>query len=469
MNVQNSPAYTMWSQDQIYELHLSSLEILEKIGVLIENEGIRKSLMNFGCIIKKDVVKIPASLVKSAIESAPERVVLANADNERTVYLQKNIVNYGLNDKLSLIYDSQTQIVRKAELSDIEKVARVVDTLENISIVSPLVSAQDLNKGTSELQSFKRMREYTKKPLMIKTPELRALRGMIEISTVLAGGQGEFRLNPSFIVVMESNTPLEINHRDIETIKTCAENNVPLAYVTTVIPGISAPETEAGAYALANAHFLATLVIHQMVKKSASYVHGIVLGHADKKVKLYGSPETAKSHFVSSSLARLYNIPMCGISGYSDSFFNGLQTAIEYTYSIQAAAYAGTNLAIGIGSCGLIANLESLIMANEIIGMTKHFMKGVDISDETVPLDLIHEVGPGGHFLMAEHTMKHFKSATWYPRYMNRQHFSSWEKEDGKDMGDKLSIKVREILNGNEKNGISEELLQMIERIIGEA
>src|SRR5690606_21739936 len=90
------------------------------------------------------------------------------------------------------------------------------------------------------------------------------------------------------------------------------------------------------------------------------------------------------------------------------------------------------------------------------------------VSEETIPIDLIDEVGPGGQFLTTDHTMKHFRTETWYPRYMNRQHYKNWLKEDGKDTRQKMNDTELAILLGDNRGGVTEKELDEMDSIIQE-
>lgn len=442
-NVQNNPSFKMWTDDQVYEVHLASLEVLERTGVVINDNAAKQLLKDYGCYVKGNLVKFPASVVKNAVESAPERVVLVDGDLQRKVYLEQKSVHYGMADGISLILDPYTQEIRNSKIEDVERAAKVAETLENLSVVSPLVAVE----GLSSVEHYKAVRRNTKKPLLIKCPAIDELIEILGMAQGLSGGHQEFAINPSFAVYIQSERPLELTDKDIKILKFCAENGIPVSYIPVVCPGETGPDSLAGCFVLGTATALAALIVQQLVKRGSPYIHGIIVRpQSCERAALYAEPEVALSHSVSALLGNLYRIPSFGLAGVSDYYANDQQAAMEATFTIQAAAFAGVNISAGIGNCGDVASLESMVMANEIIGMTKHFMKGVEINEETVPVDLIHEVGPGGHFLMAEHTMKYYKTATWYPRYMNRCHFSQWQRDDGKSMGEKLNLKIKEIL-----------------------
>lgn len=469
-NHQISPQFMFWSEDQCHILHLATLEILERDGVMVYEEEALKLLKKAGCTVKDNLVKFPPDIVDWAIQHAPERCVLASADGERTIFLEDNMVSYGMGNDLPWFFDSRTDNIRTSKLSDVEDAAKVADVLENIDFVASLALASDVTSELVDLYHFKAMRTYTKKPILCSSLDTHALRAIIEMGIVSAGSADEFRRSPNFAIYAEPTSPLIHSKEAIEKLLLCAEYGVPITYSSGVMSGATGPVTLAGSLVVGNAETLSGLVIQQLRRKGAPFIYGIVAAPMDMNttICLYGGPEVPLFHMAVGAMGRYYKLPTYGISGYTDACVLDLQAAIEATFSIVAAAWSGTHLVHdnGYTGNGLIGNLEHLAMTDEIIEMTKHLMRGVAVNEETIPIDLIHEVGHGGHFLLTDHTMKHFKKETWYPRYMNRKHFLTWQKDDGKDMRQKLKDRILEIIAQDNRNGVSDKELSDMDLII---
>lgn len=444
-NAQVNPAFTMLSQDQIYQIHLASLEILEHTGALIESEKALVMLKEAGCLIKGNLVRFPGAVVKKALASAPERAVLANTEGKRTVYLENNAVNFGALIGQDFFFDTENQETRKASLEDAECLAKVAEGMEYISFISSRTASEDA------FIQFKRIRKYTKKPILQYGDDAKTLELILDLAVESAGGAEELKRNPNVAVCVTSDTPLSISEKNAETLMLSARYGVPVVYNNVVIPGVTGPGTLAGSVAVANAGVLCAAVVHQLTSKGAPFVMGISAKEEGDIPGAVGGPDAHLVQTAAGHLARFYKVPSYGKFGATDACTCDQQAALEATFSTQCAVQAGTNFSDCAGT-GDVGSLEYLIMVNEIIGMINHFYKGVEISEETVPMELIHEVGHGGNFLLADHTMKHYKSATFYPRYMNRQHFLIWEKEDGKNMLEKLVIKARKILKNDNRH-----------------
>lgn len=469
---QVSPELQLWTEDQCYMLHLASLEMLERTGVVVQDTEALKLLKDAGCTIKDNLVRFPASVIKWAVNSAPERCVLATTDGKRTVNLEHNAVNFGMGGGAPLFFDSRNRCVRDSRLADVEDAAKVANQMENIGIVGPLASALDTDAELADLYQFKATRTYTTKPYISSFRNADVMKAAIEMGIVSSGNLDNFKRNPNLLVYIESCSPLTLSQKTIEQLLLAAEYGVPVVYVSQIVPGSTGQADLFNSLAQANADCLAGLAIHQLKQNGAPFVMGIIAEPKDKKSQnhVIGDPAVSLSQVCSGILGRYYKIPSFGVSGCTDACMLDVQAAMEATFSITAAALGGINLAGWNGCMGnrKIGSLENLIMANEIIGMTKHFMRGVEVSEETIPIDLIDEVGPGGQFLTTDHTMKHFRTETWYPRYMNRQHYKNWLKEDGKDMRQKMNDKVLAILLGDNRGGVTEKELDEMDSIIQE-
>jgi trimethylamine---corrinoid protein Co-methyltransferase len=171
-------------------------------------------------------------------------------------------------------------------------------------------------------------------------------------------------------------------------------------------------------------------------------------------------------------VAHYMNIPVFGTAGCTDSHTLDGQAAGEATMSILMAAQSGANLVhdVGYTGSGSQGSLYQLVMCDEIIGMVKRFMRGMKVDDETLAVEVIDRVGPGGHHLADPHTMKHFKTETWFPSTINRMRYDEWKNTtNSSTMGDRVAQKMRDILKNHEVPALPADVLQKIDEIIKKA
>ena len=186
----------------------------------------------------------------------------------------------------------------------------------------------------------------------------------------------------------------------------------------------------------------------------------------------YGSPEFQIMQAGIAEVARYMGVPVFGTAGCTDSHILDGQAAAEAALSILTAAQAGANLVhdvgyTGVGSCG---SLEQLVLSDEIIGMVKRIMRGIDVNDETLAVDVVNKVGPGGHFLEEKHTIRHFKNEIWFPTLINRMRYDEWKNvEKSSTMGERTKAKLHKILETHTVPPLSPEVLAVLDEIIARA
>jgi trimethylamine--corrinoid protein Co-methyltransferase len=198
------------------------------------------------------------------------------------------------------------------------------------------------------------------------------------------------------------------------------------------------------------AECLSGLVAAQLKREGAPYITGGVISNMDMATTqyCYGSPEFNILHAALTELIHYNNLPSFGTAGCTDAKVVDQQAAAEVALNILMAALSGANLIhdLGFMEAAISGSLDLIVLDDEIIGMVKRMMRGIDVNEETKALDIIKTVGPGGHFLGEEHTFKYFKSESWFPTLMNRQRYQQWSAEGSQTLGERLNQRVKQIL-----------------------
>ncbi|MEL7567366.1 MAG: trimethylamine methyltransferase family protein [Dehalobacterium sp.] len=467
-----SPSFYMWTEDQLRKLHLASLEILERTGVRVYEKEALKLMKDAGAFVKGDLVKIPAWLVEEAIKSAPERVVLADRNKERKVRLEEGVCNFGLGTDLPFFVDPMTNKIRETTIQDVENTAKISEHCANFDFTASLGLAHNVTTQLADLYHFRALATYSSKPILMTATDYDNLKALIDMTAIIVGGYEELRRAPQFVLYAEPISPLVNSKEAVEKLLLCAEYGIPVTYSSGIIAGATGPATVAGSLALGNAEGLAGLVMHQLKSKGAPFIYGIVFSVMDmhSAISCYGGPELPLGHTIVGQLGKFYGLPTYGTAGCSDACEIDAQAGMESVYSNLLAALSGTNLVHDNGylASGLAGSLEKMLLDDESIGFVKRFMEGIGLTEDTLALDLIHEVGPGGNFLQKDHTYKHFRKETWYPRFFNRKHFENWIQAGQKTTKDLIRARVLELLGSDKPKILTEKIQQSLEEIINE-
>jgi len=295
------------------------------------------------------------------------------------------------------------------------------------------------------------------------------LSDIYDMAVAVRGSAENFRRNPFIMLYTEPTSPLQHTREVLEELLFCAEEGIPLIYVSGPVMGGTAPVTLAGTLIISNVEFLSGLVIAQLKQKGAPVIYGGDSTPMDMRttVDLYSGPAAFLNRIAVKEIASYYDLPDFNTGGFTDSKILDQQAAIEASMSLLRAGLAGSNLIHDIGyvESGLTACWESIVMADEIIDEIKLILKGIEVNEETSALDIIDKIGPGGHFLEEKHTLKHFKEI-WYPKLINRDVYENWVRNGSKSLGEVLNEKVKWILENHKPEPLSEEVKGKIKKIL---
>lgn len=469
---QNAFGLNLFSRDQCEELHLASLEVLENVGVRV-HDGEALSLLNqSGASVKESLVCIPASLVLQALATAPCRIAISNRNGEQAMHLEKRCIYFGPGSDTPYTYDVYNGRHRVTTKQDVASAARVSDGLENIDFVMSLGIAADVPTKASFLHQFEALVLNTTKPIVYTAGSRQDVADIIRIAEIVAGTSEALRTNPFMILYAEPSSPLQHSQEAVQNLLLCAEQRLPVMYIPTVMLGASGPVTSAGALIIANAEVLSGLVIHQLKTPGAPFIYGGSAPPMDMKTSIcsYGAAESILNDGAMIALAHYYNLPVFCTAGCSDAQVFDQQAGLEAGFSILLLGLAGGNLIHDLGyiGAGMTSSLEMLVLGNETAGMVKQVLKGIEISPLTKAIELIKSVGPGGHFLTEDHTLKHFRTHLSFSELMNRYNYDRWKETGAGDFGQRANSKVREILETHEVESLPPDIIKKVQAITAE-
>ncbi len=466
--------YRMFTDAQLAEIHLATLEILRRTGVRVLEAESLALLRDAGCIITDEtLVRFPPGLVEQALRSVPSRVVLCDRTGEPRVRLEGHRTYFGTGSDLPNTRDLETGERRLSRLSDVEQVARLVDALPNIDFLMSMALPSDVPIQTSDRRSFLAMIANTVKPVVFTAWDVEGLADIIEMAELVAGGPDELSLKPFLLAYLEPTSPLCHSEVVLRKVLMMVDHGLPFVYAPGPIDGASVPVTPAGALATANAEVMSGLVIAQLRRPGAPFVWGSGSGPLDMRtlVATYSSPEFMLHCMAMAELAHYYyNVPVWGFSGCSDSKLADMQAGIESALWILWTALSGSNLVHDVGyiESGLTCSYEMIVMGDEIISFVRRLMGSIQVSPETLALDTIHRVGPGGDYMGDPHTARHFREV-WYPRLFDRRAYHAWT-EAGEPTAVKTANQVaREILATHTPLPLPAETLVALREIIARA
>ncbi len=458
------PRLCLAGQAQLEQLHDSAVAILEQTGLNVHHPVMRHRLAEAGARLGDGSrVYLTREMIERALGTAQHDVVIYNRLGEPVMPLGPHQIYFGTGSDLLFTSDAISAGRRNATLDDVAQAARLCDALAEFDFVMSFSLPAELRYNDPEpWQYYTLLQSTIKPPIMTSFSGPESLERIHAMACLVAGGDANFREHPNYVLYGQFVSPLQHDQNAVERLIFCADHEVPLIYVPTIIPGASGPITLAGSIALAAAESLAGLVMHQTQHPGAPFIFGACVSQLDMRTMHfpYGSPEWRLSDLLMAELARYYRLPVFGTGGATDSKLVDAQAGLEYANSILVAAMAGTNIIHDVGYLdgGLMGSLESLILGAEQVRWVKRFIAGLKVSDETVALDVLQTVGPAGDFLSQDHTLRHLRDDMWIPRTLDHVTFEGWTEKGSKDYATRARQLANQLVRSHSPQALPESL-----------
>ncbi len=449
----------------------AALDIIAGIGMRVLHEEARELLGDAGCTVTDaDLVRIPRTLVKRARATAPNMIEVYDRTGAPAMSLGGRNSYFGTGSDLMSTYDLETGEHRPSALSDVSRAARLCDALPNIDFAMSCAHPNDIAPHRSYLESFRAMVTSTTKPMVMTSENAGDLKVLWEIACELRGGAEELRAKPYFTMYLEPVSPLSHPVESIEKLLFCADWGIPAIYSPAPLAGGTAPITVAGHTAQGVAESLFGLVIHQLRKPGAPFLFGIGPGVLDMATSQssYNAPEYLMGYVCAVEMARWLDLPNWGYAGTTDAQVIDAQAGMEAAELTFLSLAAGSNLNHDIGyiDYGMTASLELIVIMDEYLSLNRRIFAGVEVTPETLAVDTIRQVGPGGDFLSSKHTAKHVRTAQWRPTIINRQGYVRWQEEGGLDLRERARRKALRLLETHQPQPLAADVATRIDALV---
>jgi trimethylamine--corrinoid protein Co-methyltransferase len=467
--LQKTPVFRVLSDSQIEELHFYALEILERVGIEVIHEEALSLLQAAGARIENSLVRISEDMVQKALVTVPSRIVLANRDGQRCMFLEGHRSYFGPGSGCPFVIDPFTGDKRDTTRQDVANTAKLVDFLPNFNFVMDMGLIRHECPQMGYIFSFYEMVTNNRKPIVASCGDGKNCLNIIKMAEAVMGGAQELRKKPLLAIYSETTSPLRHAQDALGKVLICAENWVPIIHTVGTMAGATSPATLAGSLAQANAELLSGLVIHQLKQPGAPFFYGGTMTALDMKTghHPHAAPEF---HLMLSALTQMgqhYKIPVWSAAGCTDAKIFDEQAAGEATYSILISALAGGNLIHDVGYLegAMISSPYLMVYCDEMIELIKHIVCGIRFDDDELALDIIDKVGPGGNFLAEEHTALHFRRF-FNPKIMTRENYHSWKQQGAQTCDQKVAEKTQWILQNHEVEPLNAAKLAELDRLV---
>lgn len=465
-----SAFFARMGQAECEGIHAATLEILERTGIDVHNQRARELLVSAGATADGLRVRIPEYMVTKALATAPKRMTLYHRNGEVALRAWGHNTYFGGGSDCLNILDHRTGQRRRAVLQDVVEASTVLDALPEVDFVMSAFLPSDVEDHVYPHYQMEAMLKNTTKPIVFVTPEFDSCVACVEMAEIVAGGEAAFRERPFAVCYINVTSGLVANNDSLEKCMYFAEKGLPQLYIPINAAGVNSPATTAGCMATLNAGTLLGVVLSQRVREGAPIAVVGWNGGPYNLQTMVGNYCLPDEQGVAISLGKYYNLPVFGLGGSTDSKALDQQAGAECALGLLFPLLNGANIVhdIGFMDAGLQGSLQLMAICDDLLGWIRAATAGVPVTEETLALDVVDELGPEGDYLSHDHTYRHFKDA-YYSKLADRRIYSAWQDEGSTTMAARAAQKVDEILENHKAEPLPEDIRQALRSYVERA
>ncbi|MFC1822140.1 trimethylamine methyltransferase family protein [Thermodesulfobacteriota bacterium] len=451
------------SDDQVEKIYQAGLKVLESTGVQFEDAQLLEVLQERGCMVDFESarVRFPPALVEKSLKTCPREFTVKARKEEHDLFFNGSRVYFASHSAPSHI-EPGTGKKHAPSLKDVQDFISVIDALENIDVL--LTVAGEVTDKPPEVglmwvkaETFRRTGKTTTGP---------AFRDGAKWLIRMAEAVGA-----QIIGVTSCTPPLLFPRGDTDALMLYAEAGFPVTVGSGIALGGTGPVTLAGSLVQQTAETLAGVVLVQSSYPGTGMFYLTETAPIDMKFGdiAWGSMEVAMLAAAQAQLARFLGLQNFSLFPMSNSLICDEQAGFEKAMQSLILSLSGISFMAGGGGVHNEASLciEQLIIDNDINGMIARFLQGIEVTDETLGIDVIEQVGlERGSFLKHPHTRKWFKQEHFFPHVINRLPHQRWEKTGSKDIVERARERAQEILQKHEPEPLPDEAEKELVKIL---
>ena len=410
------------SGDQIEKIHQYSLEILSRVGVRVDSKNARKVFEKAS--LKADsenIIRISPDMVAWALKAAPSTVDVYNRSGDfvfRMGDAENSQTRFGFGVTNLYYQDPESDRITPFTRKHMQLSARMAEPLDSFDVVSTVGILQDCAPEVADYYGTLEMVANTTKPLIVLVSKESCFESTLDLIEHL---HGDLVGRPFCIPYFNPITPLVLNEGTTDKMAVTIKRGLPLIYNSTGMAGATSPITMAGTLALLNAEMLAGLVYSQLLKEGATIILGALPWEFDMQhMEHFYTPRTLPLNLACAEMMNYYGLPHSGSSGSGPGWSADLNGIGILWMNHLTGCLGKVGLAPFVGGKfgSVVFSPHFVVYSNEVIRQARLFSQGFDLDDDSVNMDEIKTIGPGGNFLMADQTMQlfrdtHFKDSIW--------------------------------------------------------
>ena len=464
--------YQRWTDDQCAAVFGTVCRVLAKTGAEVRNEKARELLKKAGCAVDGTRVRVPEGLIRWAVDQAPSSITMYDREGNPAYTMAANIANFGPTNSDTCVWDGETDTKRRATTQDAINYALLIDALPNMAWASTLVLIDDCDARISDIHELRTMMPLTKKPMMNFALSLDNLKDMVEMAEIVAGSPEKLAVNPFIMTEVCPVPPMQHTDDGLDQIMYMAEKRLPVLYMPGASMGLAAPITAAGAVVVGLCDNLMALLVSQLTNPGAPWIACVLGDNVDMTTVhvTYSRPEYLIMLSGAAQVLRYLGLPCCSNLGATANGKFDAEAAFETTVALDTSMLSGVNMAFTNGAmeCGKSSSIEELVFADEVIGFLKVVNESQPVDEYHLAEDIINNVGPGGNFLMEQHTALGARQQ-WKSDCIKGLTYEDMQTAEMPDLGQRLRARAKAIIEAGPQHPLSDDILAKLDAIVARA
>ena len=464
--------FQILDEAEVLAIDQATRTLLDATGVAVQSPTARALLEAWGARTEPGSTRVhlPERVVDRALDAAPREVLLASRDGTHDLRIPDGRTHVCTTGCGVSVWDLETGVRRPSRTTDLADLTRVADALDAADFQWPMTTANDVPRERHDLVEAAVTFENTAKHVQHEALSRADAETLAAMAAAIAGGEDALRARPVFSAVQCPVSPLTLAEGATEGLLVLARAGLPIVPMSMMMLGGTSPVDLASALVLGNAENLASLAVAQAAAPGAPVIWSVTPGPIDMRTGALalGSPESAAANAAGVAVARHYGLPSMIVGISSDADSPGFQAGVEKAGTALLALLSGADLLAGIGGVETANahSAEQLVLDDDVVGWARRAVEPLRVTPDTINLDLLRRLGPGGNFLKERHTLQHFRGAIWDPGVFLRDGHVPNRPAEAR-LRDRARMRAREILKTHQPTPLDPDVRKAVRSAAG--
>ena len=437
------PRYEILSDESMAVLDKGWRRIVSEIGIEFMSPWAIDMLREAGQVVEGDNVKFDPEWILQQVAKAPSDFNLRARNPKNNVHIGGNSMVFG--GVYCPPFVREGSVRRDATFNDFENFCKLTQSFDALDSVGGVVcEPNDLSLDSRHLDMAFAAATLTDKFFMGNVVTAENAKDVIRIAEILHGGRGAIEETPALISLVNCNSPLRWDDRMLDSLREYALAGQPLVVTPFLLMGAMSPVTIPATLAQQIAEALTGVALTQLVRPGVPVVFGSFLSNIDMQSgsPQFGTPESGIGLLCTGQIARHFKLPFRGGGGLNSSQTVDAQSAYQTMMTMMPTFLSGTNWVMhtaGWLEGGLVSSYDKFILDVEILQSLMAEFTPLEFNESSLAFDAHLEVGHGGHFLGAAHTMERFRDCFYRPFLTNSDNYERWTRLGSRDTRDRAA------------------------------